>query len=715
MVRRQQPSFLLAADLQEPEARLGRRKRARLRQEEELQAEARPRVQRQWQEAERRRSQLPKQDAGPPPAESAVGCSLQGSDESATGKKKARRLAVLASKKAQQLQKKAAQAAHQHEIAAKALKTKAKSSEMSEAAAELLERCRGGSAKEQRLLAAVAERLAADPEKELELFDVFFELHRAGSDARTRQLALLSAVAVFKDLVPAYRIREPTEQEKAVQRSQQVLSLERHEFALLQAYRRLLPLLEAAMRREPCTFAAALAALVKAAADFNYRHRLIGSAVKHAGSSHASVRQTVAEALQEVLAADGRLEASREIVLAVGRLAQAAAAGAAQGLGHELLEVLLHLPVGRAEDAALRGGGLRAGADEASRGLAEASITQGPEQLHKAEAELLYEVFVVYLRILRQRHIHGRRLLSAVLAGLARWGQQVNLELLLEILGELRRAVQDAIGQADELVALQALNCALALLAGPSQALVTDASWLAEAMSGALTLALPSLHAAHSESAQWPPARCFSFEGSRLRASEAELSLAQETQSVPSLVLRCLEAALRCPQGYGRASDAALAALIEHLFTLAATADCHVSLALLREAAALLRKHHRLHSLLEADGGLFGLGGVTDRAVTVLWHLQPLAFALAPELARAGRAVPAAVPQRRALLAELFPGRDARAWLAAEFPRHLAGLAHSPAPRAQGPRSRGRTIAFMSEDEFKAACGCKLQAGGHRT
>ncbi|CAE7283140.1 NBN [Symbiodinium natans] len=81
--------------------------------------------------------------------------------------------------------------------------------------------------------------------QELDLFDIFFHLHRVSKDRETRLMALLSGVAVFKDLVPGYRIREPTEQERAQIRSKPVLALERYELKLLQTYRRLLPDLEA--------------------------------------------------------------------------------------------------------------------------------------------------------------------------------------------------------------------------------------------------------------------------------------------------------------------------------------------------------------------------------------------------------------------------------------------------------------------------------------
>jgi len=729
----------LEAALPDPDARVGRRKRARQREQErekeELHAEKAPRTSRSWVEADRRATKLPTAgDEGEPGREDrpAKGQKFGAAADSGVGKKKSKRLAMLEAKRAQQAEKKAYAEQKAAEAAGQALKGKASAKvALSKGAADLLARCqKGGPISERQVLATVAERVTADPEKDLDLFAVFFELGQKGSDARTRQLALLSAVAVFQDLVPGYRIRELSEAEKETKLSKQVLSMQKHEMDLLQVYRKLLPALEAAMKSDPLAMAPALASLVRAAADFNYAQRLLGTAVKHANSDHEPVRRVVAEALQETVKADQRLDASREVVLAVGRLAQGVSASAGRpgrraggaagddpsgsqrytGLRRELLAVLLHLPVGRAEAAQLRGHSdimddVAEADDEVKRNLTESSISHGVEHLRKAEAELLYEVFVVYLRILRQRHLHARELLATVLAGLARWGQHVNLELLLEILAELRHTVQDALTQGNELVAMQGLNCALVLLGGQGRALITDATWLADSMASALVLALPSLHSAHSESAQWPPPRCFSVDDGRsLRASERELAGALEGDSMPALVLRCLEAALRCPQGYGKASDSALAGLIERLFLLALGADPHVALAMLREASLLLRKHHRLHTLLDEEGGLFGLGGVTDKAVTVLWHLQALAFSLAPECARAAKALPTAIPSKRAVIADLFPSRDSRAWLAAEFLQHLAGLSRAPRPARQRATKAARRAKFLAQEELEGIC-----------
>jgi len=707
--------FLLSADLEDHDAHVGRRKRARLKagdreHDSELAAEKRPRTQSKWIEDERKASALPKVGHSGEVSEAPnKGKNLDTQD--GMGKKKAKRLALLASKKAKEAEKKVTADKKALASASDAVKGKVKVGEVSAAAADMLTKCQKTPESEQRVIALVAERIASNPEKELDLFDVFLELDRKGSDELTRTRALLSAIAVFKDLIPGYRIREPTEQEKSTQRSKQVLALEKHELGLLQAYRRLLPAMEAAMKRDPFAVAPALAALVRVASDFNYRQRLLGTAVKHANSSQLEVRKVLSSGLRDMVEADQRLEASREVVLAIGRLAQGAAVGAKGGNGKggggklhtELIEVMLGLPLGKAESAALQEDNYADADDDIKRGLNESSITQGAEKLRKAEAELLTEVFVVYLRIIRQRHVHGRQMLASALTGLARWGQQVNIELLLEILAEMRGVVQDAIGQCDELVSLQGLRCAMVLLSGPSQALHTDVTWLAEALRNALPLALPSLHSAHSECSTWPPAQCFSLEGAHFCAFDKKLTTSLDEESVPVLVLRCLDAALRCPQAYGRASDAALASLIEQLFILAMSADPHVGPTMLREGAMLLRRHHRLHTLLDVEGGLFGLGGVTDRSISVAWHLQPMAFALIGDVAHAARQLPTAIPRRLTSLADVLPVTDCQSWLASEAAKHIGGLARAPKPR-MGPAKLRTVVPFASEAEVGATC-----------
>mgnify|MGYP001278637092 CR=1 FL=1 len=70
-----------------------------------------------------------------------------------------------------------------------------------------------------------------------------------GIRAEAAALAQLSLVAVFKDIVPAYRIRPPTDEELAVKVSKEVAQLRKYEQALLQCYQSFLKLLLAEVQR----------------------------------------------------------------------------------------------------------------------------------------------------------------------------------------------------------------------------------------------------------------------------------------------------------------------------------------------------------------------------------------------------------------------------------------------------------------------------------
>lgn len=68
------------------------------------------------------------------------------------------------------------------------------------------------------------------------------------NDPRIRALALLSQLAVFKDIVPGYRIRALTEHEKAEKVSQMVQKTRDWEQGLVGVYQNYLKLLEAEVK-----------------------------------------------------------------------------------------------------------------------------------------------------------------------------------------------------------------------------------------------------------------------------------------------------------------------------------------------------------------------------------------------------------------------------------------------------------------------------------
>lgn len=72
------------------------------------------------------------------------------------------------------------------------------------------------------------------------------------NDPRIRTLALLSQLAVFRDIVPGYRIRALTEHEKAEKVSQMVQRTRDWEQGLVGVYQNYLKLLETEVKGALC-------------------------------------------------------------------------------------------------------------------------------------------------------------------------------------------------------------------------------------------------------------------------------------------------------------------------------------------------------------------------------------------------------------------------------------------------------------------------------
>jgi len=149
-------------------------------------------------------------------------------------------------------------------------------------------------------------------------------------------LAQLSLVAVFKDVVPAYRIRPPTEEELAVKVSKDVLKLRQYEQGLLQCYQSFLKLLLAETQRAEsrerervaagaqssrppaagasCVALSCLGALLGALPHFNFRKDLLTAVVPRVGSRDWAAGRACFDAVRDVLANDPEGEATVEAV-----------------------------------------------------------------------------------------------------------------------------------------------------------------------------------------------------------------------------------------------------------------------------------------------------------------------------------------------------------------------------------------------------------------
>ncbi|KAE8250400.1 hypothetical protein A4X13_0g4765 [Tilletia indica] len=113
---------------------------------------------------------------------------------------------------------------------------------------------------------------------------------RADIDPPIRQLAMLSLMAVFSDIIPGYRIRALTEEEKAQKTTQDVSRRRDWEEGLLKSYREFLELCEQAIKARDELSSTALHALchiLTRATHFNYRQNLLRLIIARLSRSRA--------------------------------------------------------------------------------------------------------------------------------------------------------------------------------------------------------------------------------------------------------------------------------------------------------------------------------------------------------------------------------------------------------------------------------------------
>ncbi|GAX79807.1 hypothetical protein CEUSTIGMA_g7247.t1 [Chlamydomonas eustigma] len=98
-------------------------------------------------------------------------------------------------------------------------------------------------------MAVAAQKLLSGPEDHVSELKILLALAN-NQDSQVSRLALLSLLAVFRDIIPGYRIRPPTDQELQVKVSKEVQKLRDYEAALLRSYQTYLKILVSALNKD---------------------------------------------------------------------------------------------------------------------------------------------------------------------------------------------------------------------------------------------------------------------------------------------------------------------------------------------------------------------------------------------------------------------------------------------------------------------------------
>ncbi|KAL3801705.1 hypothetical protein ACHAW5_010045 [Stephanodiscus triporus] len=275
-----------------------------------------------------------------------------------------------------------------------------------------------------------------------------------GHDAHAARLALLSLLAIFQDILPAYRLRLPTESELSVRVSKETKATWDHERRLLQSYQRYLQLLERTWEEgrfgrrwssedgrgkggrndnnraragggechgPPTTLAAtailALSALLRTNYNFNFRTNLLRIVVRQANRrSSGEVRLACCDALSAMFASDAGGDASLEAVRMMSKMVkqQQRESGGIATMHPDALNTWLSLPLRVHEDeaaAARLASAAKARKAKKSqsakesldieREMKEGEATVDRLELAKNQADTLHAITLAYFRILK--------------------------------------------------------------------------------------------------------------------------------------------------------------------------------------------------------------------------------------------------------------------------------------------------------------------------
>ncbi|QRW00048.1 nucleolar complex-associated protein [Ceratobasidium sp. AG-Ba] len=384
-------------------------------------------------------------------------------------------------------------------------------------------------AKEQ--LASICQEIMADPENSLGLLRRLHtfalpqipgsispqdgsQLPPTPNDPQIRRLALLSQLAVFKDIVPGYRIRSLTEHEKSEKVSQMVQRTRDWEQGLVGVYQNYLKLLEAEVKAKSELDQVALkcmCTLLTSITHFNFRLNIMATVVGRLSKrSWDESSDLCSSTLVTMLKNDRTGTPSLEAVRLLNRMIKERKFN----IHPRVLNCLLHLrlktelgvranreKVDREEQGKERGKKLKKGkkanmkegqvylskkAKKAAKAnkeieaeMAEAEAEVDKEERSQQQTETLKLLFVLYFRILK--HPTPTPLLPAALEGIARYAHMVNVDFFKDLLDVLKELIQRGtfaegeVGE-DEVLRqrLLCISTAFELLSGQGEALNID-------------------------------------------------------------------------------------------------------------------------------------------------------------------------------------------------------------------------------------------------
>ncbi|KAL2808234.1 nucleolar complex-associated protein-domain-containing protein [Aspergillus granulosus] len=329
-------------------------------------------------------------------------------------------------------------------------------------------------------IAKVATLINEDPEEYISSFKTLAEMVENGSHVAIKKLALASQAAIYKDVIPGYRIRPLSDEEASAKVSKDVRKLRNFEQSLISGYKHYIQTLLSLTKSSKGDTAGTDSSLKSVAINcacqlllavphFNFRAELLRILVnqlarRRVDDDYIKCRET----LQEAFYRDDDGVVSLEAVRLLSKMMKARDFK----VHGSVLDTFLHLRLlsefsskasrdrvdrGDEEENTLgskklknkkefrtkRNRKLEKERKAVEKDMREADALVSHESRDKNQAETLKLVFATYFRILKLR---VPNLMGPVLEGLAKYAHMINQDFF----GDLLEALKDLIGHAEE-------------------------------------------------------------------------------------------------------------------------------------------------------------------------------------------------------------------------------------------------------------------------
>ncbi len=372
-------------------------------------------------------------------------------------------------------------------------------------------------------LASVAQNIIEDPEENIEQLARLREIQSQG-DLTEKKLAILTQTAVYKDIIPGYRIRALTEVEKVEKVTKEVRRLRYFEQALITVYqdfvnslmnytktsRKSSGELTPAAQELKAVAVSSACSLLTAVPHFNFRTELFNIVIaqivkKTVDDMFIQCRNTLQEIFREDEDGNASFEAMRLLCKKMKDRQYQVDESTVGAFLH--LRLLTELDARGSADKIDRSKEKKKKKDrifrtkktkkfmkeqkEVEKDLREAEAVVDSETRERLQGETLKLAFTTYFRILKEG---SRYIMGAALEGLAKFAHLINIDFFGDLLQVLRELMTESEDNPQQLSTRDTLLCtvtAFALLSGQGGTKETINLDLSQFMNSLYTVLLP--------------------------------------------------------------------------------------------------------------------------------------------------------------------------------------------------------------------------------